>query len=137
MLNAINIELPQSIFERLQQIAQQHDRSIPDTVDALLAQAEPIASLRDEIERELAALSTFPDEVLMLLAQNPMPGAYQEELASLNDKVQSVGRLSLAEEERQEYLLDYYQKAVLRRSYCLEILRRRGHDLTYLLQQPT
>ncbi|MCB9433379.1 MAG: hypothetical protein H6668_15510 [Ardenticatenaceae bacterium] len=93
-------------------------------------------SFEDEVERELAALATFPDEVLRLLAQNPIPQAYQEELAALNDKAQRVGNLSLDEEERQDYLLDYYQKAVLRRSYCLEILRRHGHDLRELLKLP-
>lgn len=137
MLNAIHIELPQSVFNRLQQVAKQHERSIPDTVDVLLAQVESIPSLEDEVERELAALATFPDEVLLLLAQNPMPQVYQEELAVLNDKAQGVGNLSLDEEERQDYLLDYYQKAVLRRSYCLEILRRHGHDLRELLKLPT
>ena len=136
MLNAIHIELPQSVFDRLQQVARQHERSIPDTVDVLLAQVESIPSLEDEVERELVALAILPDEVLLLLAQNPMPMAYQEELAVLNDRAQRVGSLSLDDGERQDYLLDYYQKAVLRRSYCLEILRRHGHDLRELLQLP-
>ncbi|MEM7132598.1 MAG: hypothetical protein AAF702_40215 [Chloroflexota bacterium] len=136
MIESINIQLPQPIFERLQRIANQTDRSIPDTVDTLVAQAESLPSVEDEVKREMMTLSGFPNEVLVLLAQNAMSNEYQSELSELNDKAQQKIGLSPQELERQSYLLDFYQKAILRRTYCLDILRSRGYDLSNLLQLP-
>lgn len=136
MIDTINVQLPKPLFDRLQQIADRADRSIPDTVDTLVEQADPLPSVEDEVNREMAALFEFPNEVLVLLAQNAMSIGYQQELSTLSDKVQQGMALSPEEEARQTYLLDYYQQAVLRRTYCLDILRQRGYDLTELLQLP-
>jgi hypothetical protein len=137
MIASVRIDLPQPIFERLRSVAEQQQQSIPDTVNTLINQVQPSSSsLRNAVEHEIAALSTLPDEVLLLVIQNPMPQQYQEELADLNDKVQQTGRLSNGEQQRQSELLAYYQNAILRRSYCVEILRRRGRDLSSILQLP-
>lgn len=135
-MNAVTVQLPQPVFDRLVQVADRQKRPLPDLVDALVSQALPAASLQDEVERELFALSGFPNEVLLLLVQNSMPSAYQEELAMLNDKAQRIAQLTVQEQERQTYLLEYYQQAVLRRTLCLEILQRRGYAVEPLLQQP-
>lgn len=137
MLQSVNVRLPLPVFDRLQQVAKQRQRSIVDIVEALVIQAEPFPSLVDEVEREMLALASFPNEILLLLAQNPMAQESQQELASLNEKAQRIGRLKRIEEERQQELLDSYQQAMLRRAYCLEILRRRGYDLSDLLRLPT
>ena len=71
-----------------------------------------------------------------MLVQNTMPPAYQKELATLNEKAQRTALLTQEEQERQTYLHEYYQQAILRRSLCLEILQKRGHDVLYLLQYP-
>lgn len=134
MLQSVNVRLPLPVFDRLQQVAKQRQRSIVDTVEALVIQAEPFPSLVDEVEREMLALASFPNEILLLLAQNPMAQESQQELASLNEKAQRIGRLKRIEEERQQELLDSYQQAMLRRAYCLEILRRRGYNLSDLLR---
>lgn len=131
------VELPQPVFDQLIQVADHQKRTVPDLVDSFVKQAMPPATLQDEIARDLFALSGFPNEVLILLAQNPMPPAYQEELATLNEKAQRTTLLTPQEQERQTYLLGYYQQAILRRSLCLEILQRRGYDLSNLLQLPT
>ena len=137
MLQSVNVRLPLPVFDRLQQVAKQRQRSIVDIVEALVIQAEPFPSLVDEVEREMLALASFPNEILLLLAQNPMAQESQQELASLNEKAQRIGRLKRIEEERQQELLDSYQQAMLRRAYCLDILRRRGYDLSDLLRLPT
>lgn len=136
MIDSMNIQLPRPIYDRLQRIAKRAERSIPDTVDTLLTQVEELPSLEEEINHEMQALVGFPSEVLVMLAQNAMSVAYQKELTALNDKAQAGLGLSAAEEERQGYLLDYYQNAVLRRTYCLTILRERDHDLDGLLELP-
>lgn len=136
MLDSVTIELPQPVFERLRTVAKRQQRSIPDIVDALIAQVEPIASMQNSIEQEIAALSSLPNEILLLIVQNPMPHGYQEELAALNDKAQRIGPLSRQEQEQQANLNLYQQNAILRRTYCLEILRRRGYDLSGILQMP-
>lgn len=97
----------------------------------------PLANLQDEVERDLFALAGFPSEVLVMLVQNVMPPAYQKELATLNEKAQRTALLTQEEQERQIYLHEYYQQAILRRSLCLEILQRRKYDVSHLLQLPT
>lgn len=135
-MQSVHIELPEPVFERLRTFAEQQQRSIPDTVDALIEQATPPSLLEKSIEHEITALSSLPNEVLLLVIQNPMPQADQEELALLNDKAQRTGSLSQQEENRQRELHNYQQNAILRRSYCLEILRRRGYDVSTILQMP-
>lgn len=136
MLQTVNISLPLPVFEQLQEVAQREKRSIADTVKSLVIQANPSPALGDDIEREMAAFTKIPNEVLVLLARHPFPIELQEELADLNDKAQRYGELSPGEEERSTELLDMYQEGILRRSYCMEILRRRGYDLTDLLRLP-
>lgn len=131
------VELPRPVFDQLAQVADRQKRSVPDLVDAFVKGAMPLANLQDEVERDLFALSGFPNEVLIMLVQNTMPSAYQEELAKLNEKAQRTARLTPEEQERQRYLHEYYQQAILRRSLCLEILQRRGYDLSTLLHLPT
>lgn len=136
MLEAVTIELPQPTFERLRSVAEQNQQTIPDAVDALVAQSTQSPSLQDMVEDEMATLANLPDEVLLLIVQNPMPREYQEELATLNDTMQQVGRLSDQERARQIFLSTYYQNAILRRSYCMELLRRHGYNLSDILQLP-
>lgn len=136
MLQTVNISLPLPVFEQLQKVAQREKRSIADTVKALVVQANPSPALGDDIEREMAALASFPNEVLVLLAKNPVSRWQQEDLADLNYKVQMGGHLNSQEQDMQDELLDGYQKGILRRAYCLELLRRRGYDLSELLQLP-
>ncbi len=136
MLQSVNIRLPQPVFEQLQQVAQREQRSIADTVKVLIVNSVPFPTLQDEIEREIATLTQFPNEVLVLLARHPFPLELQEELADLSDKAQRFGELTQSEDERSKELLDMYQDGILRRSYCMEILRRRGYDLTDLLRLP-
>ncbi len=137
MQEAVTIELPQPTFERLRIIAEQQAQSIPDMVDALVTQMKQPSLLQDTIEKEMAALASLPDEILLLVVQNPMPQKYQEELAALNDEMQRTGHLSKLAQTRQAYLSTYYQNAILRRSYCMELLRRHGYDLSDLLQMPS
>lgn len=137
MLNAVMLELPQPVFDQLIQVADQQKRSIPDLVDSFVKGAMPLATLQDEVERDLFVLSGFPSEVLVILVQNTMPAAYQNELATLNEKAQRTALLTKEEQERQTYLHEYYQQAILRRSLCLEILQRRGYNIAHLLQLPT
>lgn len=136
MLQSVNIRLPQPVFERLQRVAQRERRSLADTVDALVVQAEPFPSLRDEVEREMFALASFPNEVLVLLAQHPVPVESQIELANLDDQTQRYGSITEKDEERRAELLEAYQQGMLRRAYCLEILRRRNYDISDLLHLP-
>ncbi len=136
MLQTVNISLPLPVFEQLQKVAQREKRSIANTVQALVIQANPSPGLGDDNERELVAFAQFPNEVLVLLARHSFPIELQEELADLNDKAQRFGELTQSEAERSTELVEMYQEGILRRSYCLETLRRRGHDLTDLLRLP-
>lgn len=133
MLRSVTIQLPQTTFERLKRVAQQQNRTIADTVDALVMRVDQLPELPEDVERELAALPNLTNDVLLAFVRQPMPTDQQNELEQLTFNAQSGRALTESEEARQIELSETYQRAVLRRARSLEILRQRGFDLDELL----
>lgn len=132
MLQSTTVQLPGPLFERLRWFAKRQNRSIPDTMEMLIARAEPF---QYDLDRELDALSALPDDVLLLLVDTIWTQTQATRIAELNDKAQRTGQLTEAELAEQEKLGRIYEQGVLRRTEALEILHRRGYDLPELLQR--
>ena len=131
------IQLPRPVYERLKRVAKQQNRSIPDAVDALIAQVESLPSLPKDEERELAALADLSDDTLWLLARSALTPEQQIEWERLNRKAQQGLKIAPDEQKRQETLLALYQYAALRRAAAMNLLEKRGHDVSALLITPT
>jgi hypothetical protein len=91
-----------------------------------------MSSLPKDREAELAAFNQLSDEALWLLAKTTLSRAQQEELAWLNEAAQQRD-LSMVEVERQDTLLDAYNRVIVRRAQAAVLLKERGHDIQVLI----
>lgn len=129
----IQIELPTETFAQLEEVARQQRRTVDEVVRAMILHELPgLPALPKEIESELAAFEHLSDDVLWLLAKTTLNATQREELARLNE-VSQQRDLTLPEKERQQTLLDNYQRMVVRRAQAAAILQRRGYDVHGLI----
>ena len=136
MLQSMTVEFPLTTFQKLEQLAQRKKSSVPKLVESLVEEAMvTLPPLPEAISAELAALQNVSDEVLLTLVKYPMPLSQQKELAELTYQAQSEG-LNDTEFQRQQELGTLSNRAILRRTLCLDILQKRGYALETLLQLP-
>lgn len=129
----VQIELPVETASKLEQIAQQEQRTVSDLVQALIDEHRPSPQLLPDVEAELDALPQLTDDALKVFAQNTLSRTAQEQLAHLNHKAQTSDQLTTLEKQEQQTLLAQYDRALLRRTKALHILRGRGHAIDQLL----
>jgi hypothetical protein len=127
------VTLPSETVEQLERFARQQQRSVSELVRDLVVQEVPgLLLLPHNVEQELAAFDYLSDDSLWLLAQTVITPQQQQELAALNEVAQ---QRPLTEEEanRQQVLVDAYDRALVRRAQAVSTLKARGHELTPLL----
>lgn len=130
MTTALTVELPDAVVQRLEATARAHQRTVDDVVRDILLQERAVAPpLPVKIEEELAAFASLSDDALWLLARGSLSRAAQEELAELNN-LAKLRPLSSAELERQQALVDTYDRMMVRRARAIQLLMQRGYDLT-------
>jgi len=88
-----------------------------------------------DLASELAAFEHLSDDVLWLLATSTLSAEEQEELALLNEAAQQR-EVTLGERERQDMLLDAYDRVLVRRAHAAAILKGRGHDINRIINNP-
>jgi hypothetical protein len=77
-------------------------------------------------------LSLLNDEELWRAARNRLSEDSRSQLEALNFKQQRE-KLTAAEKETLERLIDEYDQAVLLRAEAMLLLKQRGHDVSKLL----
>lgn len=128
----LQIALPTEALEHLQQLADAQQRTVDEVVrDLLLQELSGLPPLPVAVEAELAALESLSDDALWLLADSTLTDSQQQELAALNDAAQQRP-LTEAEAQRQQELIDAYNRLLVRRAHAASILKGRGHDLDKL-----
>jgi hypothetical protein len=133
METTVVVTLPSETVEQLERFARQQQRSVAELVRDLVVQEVPsLPLLPHEVEQEMAAFDYLSDDSLWLLAQTVLSPEQQQELAGLNELAQ---QRSLTEKEanRQQALVDAYDRALVRRAQAVSVLKARGHELTPLL----
>lgn len=127
------VTLPSETIEHLKHVARQQQRSVSELVRDLVVQEVPgLPLLPHDVEQELAAFDHLSDESLWLLAQAVLSPEQQQELATLNELAQQRP-LTAGETNRQQALVDAYDRALVRRAQAVFTLKARGHDLSPLL----
>ena len=126
----VTIDLPISVYERLQQATRQQSRSVPEIVrDMVLRDIPSLPSLPHDFEAELDAFECLSDDVLWLIARSTLSKADQRAFARLNRLAQQRS-LNVSEQARQQALTEIYDRTLVRRAHASVILKRRGYDLT-------
>ena len=128
MTLTVTLDLPENLVQELENDAQKQHRSIADVLSELVVQNwQSSPKLPDNVEAELAAMSSLSDEALWLLARSTMSNAEQEQLAILNQEAK--GRtLERDEEAFLEKLLHQYDRTMIRRAQAASLLQERGYD---------
>ncbi|MEX2176892.1 MAG: hypothetical protein WD872_21170 [Pirellulaceae bacterium] len=135
-MRVLTIQIPEGLFEVLQQRASESHRSVEqellDTLGKTLAGDE---QAKERLENVLSGMRGFSDNQLLDAAGHVLSQASCERSQWLGDKQREQG-LTAAERIELESLLTQYEWQMLLRSQALALLQQRGHDISAWFAPP-
>lgn len=134
--HAITVKLPDVLYERIVRRATGAKHSIEDELAAVVSEALSDAStvLPATLAERLGQLQVLGDEDLWRAAELRVPTEKAERLEVLADKQEAEG-LSRAERQELDRLVNMGHQVMLVRAEAAVLLKRRGYDISRLLQQ--
>ncbi len=132
----LTLQLPEGLYTRLKQRADQAHRSVEAELLELLASAVPGAEeLPADMREAIAALERLDDEALRRAAGERWAGTLAAELESVHLKRQREG-LTESESQRCADLVQQYERGMLVRAQAAVLLQQRSHDVSGLVASP-
>lgn len=126
----LTIKLPNTLFHRLERVAQLSHRSVDEVlVSTLNATLVAPPDLPANLANELAAMHILNDAALWAAVRPSFTPAEQRRLEQLNDQAHEKP-LTQAEAAEQTTLLDAYYRSMLRRAQALAVLAQRGYPIS-------
>ena len=120
------LQLPQELYERAHQIAEESDRAVESVLIDSLALLFGTRMTEDELMPEL--LQSLTDEALWAVVRRPLAWGQDIRLRELT--AQSKARNLTPDEEIEiDQLVEAYDRYVLLRSQALMLLKSRGQDV--------
>ena len=131
--HSLTVRVPDPLYGRLQQRAEQTRRTVEIELLEALAAAIPVdEGLPPDLAHLLEPLPSLDDAALWTLARERLQRKASARLESLHLKGQRVPLTdNEAQEERQ--LMNQYEHAILVRAEAVRLLRERGHDVSGLI----
>jgi hypothetical protein len=130
---SVTLEIPDDLYEKVQQVAQASERSpeaiLLESLDVLFQQPSATAS----IDRLLSELPHYSDTQLWAVVNRQLPWPQTLRLRELS----GCGKQgALAEKEQTELngLIDQVDRYMLLRSEALTLLQQRGHEINSYLK---
>ncbi len=134
-MQTITLELPDSLYRSVTQIARATKRPLAEILQESLRHTVPPLDDVDNDEADiLAHLSTLDDAALWREFQSGMAVKEQGLLDTLLDG-QNAGNLTPEQQQALEVLLDQYGRVLVRKSHAMLLLSRRGYRVP--VQSPT
>jgi hypothetical protein len=129
-LQTINIQLPDTIYQRLQRMADAINKPLEEVVFQTIQGNLPpsLDDLSPGLRTLVAEMQRLGDEELWAIAHNPLPPQQWRRHQHLLHKTEAE-TLSSAEQRELEELRAVTDQFVTRRSYALALLKWRGHTL--------
>jgi plasmid stability protein len=128
----LTLQLPDGLYARLQQRAQESHRSLEAELLEVLSHAVPgHDGLPHSLSVELAQLDTMNDAELWRAAKSTLTKKVAAQLEALHVKRQGEG-LSESEAQVLAELVGQYERSMLIRARAAALLKERGHDLSGL-----
>ena len=125
-------DFPDDLYDRLKRRAERAQRSVEDTLVALVAAAlPPDDALPAPLEQELASLASLDDEALWQAARSRLSDDELARSEALNLKRQRDG-LTAAEAAAAADLARTYDRRLLVRAKAAVLLKQRGYDISSL-----
>jgi hypothetical protein len=133
MSHPILLELPESVYERVERTAKGLEQPIQQTLLKIVEAGLPsLAQVPVKYRSELEALESLPDSDLLMVAKSEMETTKQEKLEQLLWQQQAEG-LNQPESNIIEQLHMEANRLLLRKSYATVLLKWRGYDVHDLM----
>src|SRR5262245_6015571 len=128
---AITLPVPDYIYDRARQVAEDTSQSIEDVLVRQLENAftEPLPALEPEEQRELEALAFLSDDALCTIAREHMPEDRQARLHVLMT-ANSQGAVDEIQRAELEALVVQGQRLSLRKAQAAALLTERGYAVS-------
>jgi len=129
MSQPVLLQLPEELYERVRQLAEDSQRPLENVL------LDSLALLFNDLPDDLnpAALNAFSDEQLWALVYRPFALAQDARLRELT-ALGKAGYLSDEEQSEMERLIEQVDQYVLVRSQALVLLKQRGYDVEQRLK---
>jgi hypothetical protein len=125
------ISIPDSVYQKARQIAQQKSLSVDEVIRVGLEGAfvESMLDIPLDEQAELKAMTYLSDDALFSMMREQMPQAKQARMSVLMDK-NNQGTISNEEHAELVTLVEDGQRLTLRKATAMNILMDRGYKLT-------
>jgi hypothetical protein len=131
---SITVDLPDDLYERVQQVAAQSQRPVERVVlESLRLLFVPPPSSAD-LATSLAALPSYSDAQLWAMVYQRLAWPQSQRLHELSAK-NKLERLTKEEQLELEDLLSSNDQAMLLRSEALRLLKNRGYNIEAYLKR--
>jgi hypothetical protein len=131
---SITVDLPDDLYERVQQVAAQRQRPVERVVlESLRLLFVPPPSSAD-LATSLAALPSYSDAQLWAMVYQRLAWPQSQRLHELSAK-NKLERLTKEEQLELEDLLSSNDQAMLLRSEALRLLKNRGYNIEAYLKR--
>lgn len=125
------ISIPDSLYQKAQQIAQQKSVSVDEVIRTRLEGAldQTFFDLPKDEKEELKAMAYLSDDTLWTIAREQMQPALAKRISELLTRNQR-GAISTAEYKELEELVERGDKLTLRKSQAMKYLSERGYTIS-------
>lgn len=129
--HAITVNLPDTLFDPIRQIAEAKSQSVEQVVvDQLRSVLDTsLPSLAQDEESELIAFKFLSDDTLRNIAQEQTPQSAQSRTQVLMDK-NNVGTITPEEHNELSQLVERGERLTLRKAWAAGVLMERGYKIT-------
>jgi hypothetical protein len=129
--HTVMVELPETLFEPFQKIAQAKSQTVEQLVlDQLRSVLSiPLPHLDSDEETELIAFKFLSEDTLRGIAREQMSGILQERMQVLMTR-NNFGTITDDEYRELEALVERGQRLTLRKAWAAGVLMERGHKIT-------
>lgn len=125
------ISIPDSVYQKAQQIAQQKSLPVDEVIRTRLEGAfdQLLFDLPDDEKEELKAMAYLSDDTLWTIAREQMQPVLEKRISELLTRNQR-GTISTAEYQELEDLVERGDKLTLRKSQAMKYLTERGYSIS-------
>ncbi|MCB9453106.1 MAG: hypothetical protein H6672_16850 [Anaerolineaceae bacterium] len=125
------ISIPDSLYQKAQQVAQQKSLPVDEVIRTRLEGAfdQLLFDLPDDEKEELKAMAYLSDDTLWTIAREQMQPTLEKRISELLTRNQR-GTISVAEYKELEELVERGDKLALRKSQAMKYLNERGYSIS-------
>lgn len=126
----ITLDIPEALYERVQQAAAALHRRVEEVLlDVVATALPPLTDLPRGLADDVASLAFLNDAALFRVAKSTVPPDRHAEMTALLER-KGRGELSDLLQARLDELVHMHEALALRRAQAAVLLQRRGYDMS-------